>query len=128
MQSKICLTCKENLIEYHDTININNINIKLNSNTTCSSTYVIYSIFCTNCEIFYIGKAQTMLKQRVNLHRHHLKCQLSSTTLPITRHLKECSINNFKITIIHQLTDKKPLKLTFAENYFIKLLTPPLNC
>jgi hypothetical protein len=121
-----CRSCSH-LVEYIDQIKIINHWIKLNHNSNCESTYTIYALFCEGCQEVYIGKAQTKLRQRINLHRHHLNAPTNELTLPVTRHLKTCSPHNFKITIIHNLSNKKPMLLCLAEQYFIKLIKPKLN-
>lgn len=67
--SNHCLTCCS-LLPYINYIIINIRKIFLNSDWTCSSSFVIYCLFCTNCNTFYNGKSQTSLSQRVKLHRY----------------------------------------------------------
>ena len=120
-----CLLCSC-IFPYSNFICIKNHFIYLNSNVNCCSTHVIYVIFCSNCNFIYVGKSQTTIKQRFNLHRHHLNCS-SSNLLPVTNHLNSCSNSNFKVTIIFQCMDFDNFSLISSENYFINLLNPELN-
>lgn len=122
-----CLTC-QHLRPFEKSICINNQNIFINKNSNCASSYVIYILYCNNCpDLFYIGKSQTKLQQRMNLHRSHVNACTSPSTLPVTRHLKSCPPISYSVSIIYHLVDKKPNLLKFTENYFIALLKPPLN-
>ena len=121
-----CLTCK-NILPFNDFIYVNDHKLSLNSNVSCFSTHCIYVIFCSNCSVFYIGKSQTQVKSRFNLHRYHLNSEINQSTLPITRHLKLCSNSHFYFTIIYNETSFNNFNLVSAENYFINLLNPPLN-
>lgn len=122
-----CLLC-DKLICYTSSLNISNRHLDfLNDNCCCDSQFCIYLLKCANCEAFYIGKAESKLKIRFNLHRHQMKNTNESEMQPVHLHLKNCSNFNYFVTIIYKEKSKKPLKLLFAEKFFISLLNPLLN-
>ena len=121
-----CFTCK-NLFPFSNFLYVNNFRLSLNSNVSCTSSHCIYVIFCNSCSVFYVGKSQTPIRSRFALHRFHLNSEINSSTLPITRHLKLCSNCDFYFTIIYQEKTFNNFNLCAAENYFINLLSPPLN-
>ena len=127
-EMKSCLLCY-NLKQYFGSFKIKDCNIKLNNNASCNTSYVIYCLFCVNCSQFYIGKSQTTLKKRFNLHRFHLRQAEEDPTysLPLYKHLISCSSSEFGVTVIYVEHEKEPLKLLLSEQYFIKLLKPSLN-
>ena len=68
---------------------------------SCKSSFVIYSLFCQNCNAFYIGKSEKSLHIRINGHRHQLSNPTNESTIPFIRHVKLCS-NNFSVIPIFQ--------------------------
>ena len=110
------------LLEYNETITIKNQVIKLNDNANCDTKFVIYAILC-DCNKLYIGKSEKKLKERKNLHRHHIVSE-NEYKMPVSKHLEQC---NYNVTIIYVEKSRKPLNLLLAEKYFISLLNPHLN-
>ncbi len=118
-----CLTCSI-FLSFCSNIILNNTSIIFNSSMSCTSSFVIYVLFC-HCNAFYIGKSEKPFHIRMNSHRHQLTHDTNDQTLPFIRHVKSCS-NSITCSLIHQCP-KIPLNLTLTEKYFIKLLNPPFN-
>ncbi len=125
---KQCLLCPV-MKCYVNSFYICDNNIILNGNGNCDTSFCIYMLTCGSCSHFYIGKSQSKLKIRFNLHRHDYKEALihTASSLPLYQHLVSCCKSNYSVTIIYVEKEKSPLKLLFAEKYFILLLKPPLN-
>ena len=82
-----CKTCTI-MIEYNDSIEINNRKFRINKNCTCTSKNVIYFIECV-CGHRYVGQTTNEFHIRMNLHRNQIAHE-EYTFLPITKHLRDC--------------------------------------
>lgn len=100
-----------------------NYNI-LQENLTCTSSYVVYLITCTKCQIQYVGETTLPLNLRLNLHRQHITH--NNTQHPVARHFnsKDHSFSNFSITPIQEIKSREENYLLARENFWInKLVT-----
>lgn len=83
-----CLTCN-NIILYKNSITINDKPILLNKDLNCSSTDILYVMFCS-CGQRYIGETSTSLSQRMNGHRFHIRHQNTPNACPADFHIAAC--------------------------------------
>ena len=81
--------------------NRKNFHVKCNMN--CNSLFVVYVLFCANCNATYIGGTNN-LRLRVNLHRNHIE-NPNYGLLFVSQHIQHCSSNiaiKFKVIPIYK--------------------------
>ena len=62
----------------------------------CESKNLIYVVICSGCKEEYIGQTQTMLKERLNTYRQHIR-QPELQQIDVEGHIRTCGGGNFKI-------------------------------
>ena len=67
-----CKTCHFIYDKSFFTLN-NNIYLPLLCNANCNTSNIIYIIYCTMCNLFYIGETSKSLKSRFSSHKHCIK-------------------------------------------------------
>ena len=95
---------------------------------TCDSFNLIYIIVCPNCNEEYIGETgigKSKLRDRVRVHRQHIK-QPEYATCNVSKHLRTCGRGNFKIFPLLQLKEnstdlRRTIELDFIKKYKVKL-------
>ena len=126
---KKCVTC-DYLMEkdsiYFDQVNVN---FKIKHYFTCESRNLIYTIFCSGCNKYYIGSTGN-LRKRVSQHKGDVN--RSGQGLLVHKHISECTkdqnlVTNFKIIPIYKCKTKTFASRVAVENYFRRKLQPNLN-
>ena len=51
----------------------NSFTFIIKTNFSCESRNLIYVIVCSGCKEEYIGQTKTMLKERLNIYRQHIR-------------------------------------------------------
>lgn len=121
--NKLCKTC-EILLKQKVCIKINNVNVSFNASMTCTTSDVIYVLFCS-CNKFYVGETSIPLRQRITLHRQHINHSCYSI-LKVSRHISLCG-GKFRVIPIFKVKNGTKLLRRKMEEFFIKLLQPDLN-
>ena len=62
----------------------------------CESKNLIYVVIGSGCKEEYIGQTQTMLKERLNIYRQHIR-QPQLQQIDVEGHIRTCGGGNFKI-------------------------------
>ena len=62
----------------------------------CESKNLIYVVICSDCKEEYIGQTKTMLKERLNTYRQHIR-QPELQQIYVEGHIRTCGGGNFKI-------------------------------
>ena len=62
----------------------------------CDSKNLIYVEICSDREAEYIGQTQTMLKERLNTYRQHMR-QPQLQQIDVGGHIKTCAGRNYAI-------------------------------
>ena len=94
---------------------------------SCKSKNVIYVIFCTTCNMSYIGQTNS-LQNRVTTHKQQIRDD-TLRHLKVSKHLFNCSNGVFKIFPFYQVlgNDNATQLLLSKEKYFISKFSPSLN-
>jgi hypothetical protein len=66
-----CIICKFSL-NYHY-FSCKNLTLPFKSNSTCTSTGIIYIIFCIKCKVFYIGESGRSANKRIKEHLNSIE-------------------------------------------------------
>ena len=106
-----------------------NLDFKIKTEFTCESRNLIYAIFCSGCNLYYIGSTGG-LRKRVSGHKAELRKEVKSQL--IYKHLSDCLLNKSTVTPFKIIPFYKCKTKTFAsrvavENYFRRKLNPQLN-
>ena len=56
----------------------------------CNSRSVIYVLACAGCGGNYIGETKTRLRERMTVHRQHIR-DTKYTILPVSEHIAQCA-------------------------------------
>jgi ferredoxin len=120
-----CKTCQI-IIQSRKTINIGSMQLPITSNMNCTTTHVIYLIFCSGCNNFYVGQTTQQLCNRMTLHRQHINTP-NYANQPVSHHIRQCG-SQFLVSPLFQSPIKSSYILLKMEQFFINLLKPVLNC
>ena len=78
-----CYTCKQLKTESSFYFKSYDQPFKVKQNMDCNSTFVIYVLTCVGCEENYIGETKTRLRERMIVHRQHVR-DTKYTILPVS--------------------------------------------
>ena len=106
-----------------------NLDFKIKTEFTCESRNLIYAIFCSGCNQYYINSTGC-LRKRVTGHKGILK-KIDKHML-VYKHISECVLNKntvtpFKIIPFYKCKTKTFASRVAVENYFRLKLKPQLN-
>ena len=106
-----------------------NINFEIKAEFTCESRNLIYSIFCSGCNKYYIGSTGN-LRKRLSSHKGDVK-KNSQAHLAHT-HIFNCTANKnlttpFRIIPFYKCKTKSFASRVACENYFRRKFKPQLN-
>ena len=96
---------------------------RIKSNMNCTARNVVYALFCSGCDQFYIGET-VCLRDRTNTHRSNSKYE--GAGMEVSKHLFRCG-QGFKICPILKVSDECKIARLVKEDLLIKLLKPDLN-
>ena len=119
-----CQLCKE-IVEVKNKIIVQDRAFYINANMNCKSRCLVYMLACCSCGELYVGKTGQKIHKRINLHRSQVFN--SSPVLPVSRHLRKCSLGKFSVYLLYSVPNFCPLTLDAAEKYFIAVIMPKLN-
>ena len=120
-----CKLCP-NIIEGHTVQLPGREIIYPNKNMNCFTANTIYALMCNNCEKLYVGQSSLPLRQRITLHRQHIR-HPEYAILDCSSHFLGCGAE-FRVVPLHAISNHATTsQLLFIETYFIKLLRPELN-
>ena len=126
---KTCGTCP--YILEKDTVYFDSVrnNFKIKSQLSCDSRNLIYAIFCSGCNKFYIGYTGN-LRNRVSGHKCDLKKE--DHNMEVYKHISSCvkgqnHTTPFKIIPFYKCNTKSFASGVAIENYFRRKLKPHLN-
>lgn len=120
---KLCKTCSILIVKKTFTF-INNVRVIFNANMTCTTTDVVYVLFCS-CNEFYVGETGNSLRQRITLHRQHVN-HPEYSILKVSKHIQGCG-GIFNVIPIFKIKNGTKLLRKKQEQFFIQLLRPGLN-
>ncbi len=122
---KLCL----NLVESSEVYFFNaETHFQIKYDMNCNSKYVIYVLFCAQCNEYYIGETDD-LRKRTNLHRSHIE-NMSTTSLSVSQHIAKCASKlkiKFRIIPFYKVRTQTKISLLNMESYFIAKFKPSLN-
>lgn len=84
----LCKICK--FVNQKKYILIRNLKIPLFCNSTCDSKNVVYFIFCSKCNIYYIGETSKTIKERIYQHLYSISKFSKNINLSLS-HFDQCS-------------------------------------
>ena len=90
---------------------------------SCNSKSVVYIIECSKWKEIHIRSTQAM-NTRISLHRNNIKIT-ENRKLNVSKHLYECSQDEFKIMPVYQTNDYTQLQI--KEKKFIHKFKPKFN-
>ena len=91
----------------------------------CESKNLIV-VICSGCKEEYIGQTQTMLKERLNTYRQHIR-QPELQQIDVESHIRKCVGGNFKIMLFLAIREDNKILRDSYETYFIEKFKPALN-
>ena len=92
----------------------------------CESKNLIYVVICSGCKEEYIGQTETMLKERLNTYRQHIR-QPELQQIDVEGHIRTCGGGNFKIMPFFTIREDNKILRESYETYFIEKFKPALN-
>ena len=92
----------------------------------CKSKNLIYVVIYSGCKEEYIGQTQTMLKERLNAYRQHIR-QPELQQIDVEGHIRTCSSGNFKIMPFFAIRQDSKILRESYETYLIEKFKPALN-
>ena len=92
----------------------------------CESKNLIYVVICSGCKEEYIGQTQTMLKERLNTYRQHIR-QPELQQINVEGHIRTCGGGNFKVMPFFAIREDSKILRESYETYFIEKFEPALN-
>ena len=84
---------------------------------------LIYIAISSGCKEEYIEQPQTMLKERLNTNRQHIR-QPELQQIDVQRHIRTCGGGNFKIMPVFAVWQDNNILRESYETYFIEKLKP----
>ena len=122
---KRCKTCPD-LTEGTEISFNNGTRFGVKRSMNCKTEYVVYTLTCSKCGEFYVGKTTNMLKQRMTVHRQQTK-DPNLRVLKVNKHFHSCSDGKFNIFPIYSVSNSNDSLLEEKEKLFINILKPSLN-
>ena len=123
-----CGTC--HYIIEGKTFHFRNRTFNIKHNMNCYSHNVIYVLRCLGCMELYIGQTGDLLKNRMTVHRHHIK-HPDAAPLPVSRHISRCAADKdkqFEVMPFFQLSWNTTKHMReIKESCFISQFKPSLN-
>ena len=114
LYNKTCISCRKHMITtQHFSSDRSRETFTIRHAMTCTSKNLIYMLFCVRCKgAQYIGETRTTLKQRLALHRSHIK---QNKGTHVTRHF-----NSDK----HTLEDLRcvPIEQIIVQDHILHIL------
>ena len=92
----------------------------------CESKNLIYIVICSGWEEEYIGQTQTMLKERLNNYRQHIR-QPELQQIDVEGHIRTCGGGNFKIMPFFAIREDNKILGESYETYLMEKFKPALN-
>ena len=98
------------------------------SNMNCNSSNLIYVITCMGCNKQYIGETGDILRNRVRVHRQHIR-DPNTRQLRVSEHIDMCAPAEpkFEIFPFYKGQTKDIMLRREKEQYFIRKFRPSLN-
>ena len=126
---KRCKTCPNMPIVSALTFHNAGKTFHLKQEFSCTSRNLIYCLTCTGCKKQYIGETGDVLRNRMTLHRQHIR-DSRYIVLHVSQHIAKCAKGKniqFEITPFYKITSDDETLRKSKEKYFIKLFKPELN-
>ena len=92
----------------------------------CESKNLTYVVVCGGCKEEYIGQTQTMLNERLNTYRQHIR-QPDLQQIDVEGHIRTCGGGNFKIMPSFTIREDNKILRESYETYLIEKFKPTLN-
>ena len=92
----------------------------------CESKNLIYVVICSGCEEEYIGQTQTILKERLNTYRQHIR-QPELQQIDVEGHIGKSGGGNFKIMPFFAIREDSKILRESYDIYFIEKFKLALN-
>ena len=83
-------------------------------------------MICSGWKEEYIEQTQTMLKERLNTYRQHIR-QSELQKIDVEGHIRTCGGRNYKIMPFFAIREDSKILRESYETYFIKKFKPALN-
>ena len=106
----------------------NGTTFEIKSNMDCNSKCLLYVITCSGCNGQYIGETGDVLRNRVRVHRQHIR-DPKTRILNVSEHIATCSNDTLNFTIVpfYKMNTDCTITRREKEDYFIKKFNPSLN-
>ena len=92
----------------------------------CESKNLIYVVIYSGCKEENIGQTQTMLKERLNTYRQHIR-QPELQQISVEGHIRTRGGENFKIMSLFAIWENSKILRESYETYFIEKFKLTLN-
>ena len=112
--------------DIEDTFKTVNKKFEIRVPFSCESKNLIYAVICSGCKEEKIGQTQTMLKERLNICRQHIR-KPEIQQIDVESHIRICSGGNFKVLAFLTIREDSKILIELYETYFIEKLKPELN-
>ena len=114
----ICCQCIKEVTEH--TFKTVDKKFEIRVPLNCESKNWIYIVICSDCKEEYIGKTQTMLKERLNTYRQYIR-QPELQQIDVEGHIRTCGGRNFKIMLFFAVReDSKILRYILLKNSILR--------
>ena len=101
----------------------------LKSSFTCKSKNLIYCMTCNGCSKQYIGETGDVLRNRMTVHRQHIR-DSKYQILSVSKHIAKCAKGitpEFTISPFYKMRNENDIERKNKESFFISVFKPELN-
>jgi len=120
--------CCDHLIEGDSIVLENGKRFQVKTSMDCNSTNLLYILQCCGCKKQYIGETGDILRNRIRVHRQHVRNE-SVRMLQVSAHFDKCAKCEpyFRVFPFYKLQNDSVFFRREKEKYFIDSLKPSLN-
>ena len=119
-----CGTCP--FLKQGSSVDFRGKQFRINSDMSCHSKNLIYTIICDGCNKFYIGETGTTLRTRIRVHKQQIK-DPEYRKIKLSEHIDVCGGGQFKVFPFYKLFTESATERREKEKHFIQTLKPCLN-
>ena len=126
---KRCPTCEQIIVENSFKFKATNQPFKVTHDTDFNSKFLLYVLTCMGCSENHIGKTRKELRERMNLHRQHIRDKKYRISL-VSAHIAQCAANKtikFTVLSFYQMSGENDDARGSKEQNFIRKFKPSLN-
>lgn len=119
-----CGTCP--FLKQGSSVDFRGKQFRINSDMSCQSKNLIYTIICDGCNKFYIGETGTTLRTRIRVHKQQIK-DPEYRKIKLSEHIDVYGGGQFKVFPFYKLFTESATERKEKEKHFIQTLKPCLN-